>query len=209
MKLLSRKLSSREKVLLGILIGIVVVAVYYLLLFNPLSEQTTSLQAQAQDMENQLVALRAKSDQIAQMKTEIKTLQENGRADHYMPSYNAGSQELDFMHEVLSAQTKDYLISFTKSTRESEQIRRNFSLTFTSKDYATAQKIIDALEQSEIRCLVGDMTVVSNSKDNPNLLKGEVEVSCGATFYETMYEGKEDADLPEDANAKKKAAASE
>ena len=209
MKLLSRKLSGREKALLGVLVGIVVVAVYYLLLFTPLSDQTTSLQANAQDMETQLVALRAKSEQISKMESEMKVLQEDGRAEHYMPSYSASKAELNFMHEILSAQTKDYLITFTKSTREGDQIRRNFSLTFTSKDYATAQKIIDALEQSEIRCLIGDMTVVSNSKDNPNLLKGDVEVSCGATFYETMYEGKEDADLPEDANAKKNVAGSE
>jgi hypothetical protein len=131
-------------------------------------------------------------------------MEANGLAKTRMPSYNAGKEEVDFMNDTLK-DTIDYYIGFNDLTREGDQIRRNFSLQFKSANYKAAQKVLKKIEGSKIRCLIGDISVTPVESDQ-TISDGEVQVSCTATFYETLQGGKADKELPPDSLAAQEAA---
>ncbi len=197
MNILSREFSPREKVLLVVLGVIILAAVYYLVIFQPVTERTKAAEANAQDLETRLVALNAKVAQIQKMQKSIEEYTDNGHIISIMPSYNAGKQELVFLNSTLAA-SNDYYVGFTNITREGNQIRREFSLKFTVDRYSEAEDIMNVLEHSDLRCLISDFTVKPVEQE-AMLDNGEVEASCVATFYETMFGGVADAELPEDS----------
>jgi hypothetical protein len=194
--ILTRDFSPREKALLVVLGIIIIGALYYLLIFQPVNDGIATAKASADDLEIQLLKLDNTVAQIKNMQKSINSLDANGHIMSIMPSYNAGKQELDFLHTTLAA-SEDYYVGFKEITRQGDQIRREFELKFTVDEYSEAEDIINNLEHSELRCLISDFKVTTVEQKS-TIDKSEVEVSCTATFYETMYDGKEDAELPPD-----------
>lgn len=200
MKTFNREFTNREKVLLLVMVLIIIGAFYYLMVYEPVSRELEQARVAKLALEEELMVAETKAARIWNMQNEMKAAEERGLTHTYMPSYNASKQEIDFLHNVLSAKTVDYLVNFTQVTRSGNQIRRNFSLSFTVSDYKTAENIIKELEKCEIRCLVGDMSI---SSSGDTILSGDVNVGCVATFYETMYEGITDSELPTDSSQSK------
>ncbi len=195
----TREFSTREKALLVVLGLIIIAALYYLLIYQPVTESINRAENNAASLETQLVSLDTKVFQIKRMQQSIEEYANNGHIVSIMPSYNAGKQELVFLNSTLAA-SKDYYVGFTNITRERNQIRREFSLRFTVDSYSDAEDILNILEHSDLRCLISDFTVKPVEQDK-TVEDGEVEASCVATFYETMFGGVADAELPEDSAA--------
>ena len=199
MNILTRDFTKKEKILLLILGIVILASVYYLVVYSRVEDGIRSANDKVQDLETQLIVTQAQIDRINSMSDELASLKQAGFQVGYMPSYNAGKQELDFLHATL-ADTVDYFVNFTDLTREGDQIRREFSLQFTAKNYKQAENIIKQLENSDVRCLVGNVYAVPAEKDD-TLLDKTVSVSLTGTFYETMRDGVPDQELPEDENA--------
>lgn len=192
MKFLTRDFSTKEKVFLAFLLTIIIVAGYYLFVYRTVDDQINALRTQSQSLENQLTIATARVERIQNMSEQLG----NDVLRSYMPSYNSSKKELDFLNMTL-AETDDYLINFTTLTRNGDQINRGFSLQFTARNYDQAESIIKALEESEIRCLIGDYKI-NPIQGGEHLLKGKVQVALNGSFYETMYDGVADKELPED-----------
>ncbi len=192
MKFLTRDFSTKEKVFLAFLLTIIIVAGYYLFVYRTVDDQINALKSQSQSLENQLTIATARVERIQNMSEQLG----NDVLKSYMPSYNSSKKELDFLNMTL-AETDDYLINFTTLTRNGDQINRGFSLQFTARNFDQAESIIKALEESEIRCLIGDYKI-NPIQGGEYLLKGKVQVALNGSFYETMYDGVADKELPED-----------
>lgn len=192
MKILTKDFSTREKIFLASLLVIIIVAAYYLFVYRTVEDQITALRSQRSALENQLAISTAQVERLKAMSEQMG----NDTLRSYMPSYNSSKKELDFLNETLAG-TEDYLINFTYLTRNGDQINRGFGLQFNAKDYAQAESIIKAIEDSEIRCLIGDYMIKPIEKEK-HLLSGKVQVSLNGSFYETMYDGVADKELPED-----------
>ena len=199
MDMLERKFTSKEIGMLSFFGIVLLGALYFVLVDQPIRSGMKTARQEIESLHVERDAVEMKVAEIKEMEAELKRLEEGGAEVSLMPSYNAGSEELDFLHRVLGT-ASDYFIDFTDITREGDQIRRNFSLQFRTPNYGDAKEIIKNLENSEIRCLVGDLSVVPIDNER-NILSGPVQVSAMATFYETMHGGKEDAELPEDSLA--------
>ncbi len=197
MNILTRDFTKNEKILLVILGIVILVSLYYLLIFIPVNDGIAMAKTSSSDLETQLVTLDDQVEQIKAMQQSVNDYTTNGHVISMMPSYNAGKQELDFLNTTL-AESQDYYVGFTNITREGNQIRREFSMKFKVEDYAQAEEIIYTLEHSEIRCLISDFSV-NSVEQGETVITGEVEVSCSATFYETMYDGIVDSELPADS----------
>ncbi len=197
MNILTRKFSTREKILLAVLVIIIVAALYYMFIYQPLTASLNNSKSNAQALEQQLVALDIKVEQIKNMQKSIEEYADNGHIVSIMPSYNAGKQELVFLNSTLAA-SEDYYVGFTNITRQGNQIRREFSLKFTVDRYSDAENIINILEHSDLRCLISDFSVKPVEQDG-RVETDEVEANCVATFYETMFGGVADAELPPDS----------
>ena len=195
---LNKELTLTEKVLLVILGLVIIGAIYYLFVFTPIEDGIRSAISEQQALESELAVTKARLNKIEKITKELSS--DNRSAASYMPSYNAGKEEIDFLHNLLGGAT-DYSISFTDLTREGDLIRRDFLMSFTTNSFKKAESIITELENSEIRCLVGDVSVSPVFRES-NLQDGEVIVNLGGTFYETMHDGKADKELPEDSAKK-------
>ena len=192
MKILTKDFSTREKIFLASLLVIIIVAAYYLFVYRTVEDQITALRSQRSALENQLAISTAQVERLKAMSEQMG----NDTLRSYMPSYNSSKKELDFLNETLAG-TEDHLINFTYLTRNGDQINRGFGLQFNAKDYAQAESIIKAIEDSEIRCLIGDY-MIKPIETEKHLLSGKVQVSLNGSFYETMYDGVADKELPED-----------
>ena len=202
MKILSRDFSRGEKIILVILAFVLVGLVYYQFVDKAVRESIEKANAEAEAIKVELTGVNAKIKRMEEMQAELESIQANPNAS-YMGSYNNSKEELAFLNDVLSS-TLQYSISFSNVTRDGDQIRRNFSLKFTTSDYAGMEKIMKQLCDGKLRCLINDISY-STTRYNYSAAEREkygvdwyerVNINCTATFFETMVGGTEDAGLP-------------
>lgn len=191
MSILSREFTTREKVFLIILLLVIFGLGYYRFLDVPIRSRIASAEADRDAAQAELTVLEA---QLARMQAMQDELDENELGGSYLASYNNRVAEIRLLNEIL-ADTVEYTISFSDVTRSGDLIRRGITLQFTAPDFETMQKVIDALCDSEYRCLVGNIRCSMNDRD------GTVKVDATATFFETMVDGVPDDGLPVDEEA--------
>ena len=196
---LGRVFNKKEGVILAILVILILGWVYYLTVDVPVRSGIREARQETEALETEAMAAEARVENVRYMLANREAQGEDGYSDSYIPSYNASNAELDFLNDTLS-HAEDYYIGFSNLTREGDLIRRSFSLQYRASSYEAAMRILKQVEDSENRCLISDYSVTP-AEDSASILSGKVQVSCQATFYETMFEGKEDADLPEDPTA--------
>ena len=208
MKILTRGFSKKEKILLAVLAVILVALCYYHFVYQSSKEAIEQAQAEQESQTTEIQILSAQLSRLQDMEAELEETKAEGKAS-YMPSYNAKKAELQFLNSVLQ-KSDEYNITFTELTRNSEQIRRSFTLEFTAKNYAAAEALIEELYQSENRCLIKDIVIngkKNNNKTGADITENTVKCNLTATFYETMYGGTADSALPEDLDKKAEAEA--
>ena len=192
MKVMSRDFTRTEKILLVLLAVILVGLVYYRFVYVLVNDSVSSSNSEAQALQTEISAAESRVLHLKSLQSEMDTMEEEGSMS-YMPSYNNSKAEIAFLNDVL-ASTDKYSISFADVARSGDQIRRSFTLQYTTASYKTAQKILESLCQSRDRCLVGDIRCTITET-------GVTTVNAAATFYETMVGGTADAGLPADTAA--------
>ena len=202
MKILSRDFTRAEKIILVILALVLVGLAYYQFVYKMVAESIQKAHAEAEAIRVEMTGVNAKIQRMEEMQAELESIQSNPNAS-YMGSYNNSKEELAFLNDVLGGALQ-YNITFSNVTRDGDQIRRNFSLQFTTEDYASMERIISRLCDGKLRCLINDISY-SVSRYNYSAADRErygvdwyerVTVNCTATFFETMVGGVEDAGLP-------------
>ena len=198
MKLMSRNFSKKEKALLLILIVVLIALGYYQFFYVPTTQEIENNRTEQAALQSELTGINTKIASLTRMKEELDSIDVNKRS--YMPSYNASKQEMQFLDSIL-ANTVRYSISFPTVTRNGDQVRRNFSLSFAVNSYDEAQSIVTALASSKLRCMLSDIKYSVNLywlRDDYDRRYGDayLSVSMSATFYETMVEGTPDSGLP-------------
>ena len=202
MKRLSRDFTRGEKALLLLLALILVGMAYYFVVDRPVRTALESAKAEKEALVTELTALQGRLARMEKMQAELEALQANPEMSH-MGSYNNSKAELDFLNELLD-ETDEYTVSFTGVTRDGDQVRRNFNLKFTVKDYTTAERLLKKIYSCDLRCLLNDISYTRtrtyyNTTDRLRYARDyyeRVNVTATATFYETMVGGTADAGLP-------------
>ena len=201
MKILSRDFTRAEKIILVILALVLVGLAYYQFVYKMVAESIEKAHAEAEAIRVEMTGVNAKIQRMEEMQAELETIQSNPRARQRRPI--SGREELAFLNDVLSGALQ-YTITFSNVTRDGDQIRRNFSLQFTTEDFSSMERIISRLCDGRLRCLINDISY-SVSRYNYSAADRErygvdwyerVNVNCTATFFETMVGGVEDAGLP-------------
>ena len=194
MSVLSRDFSTREKVILLILLLFLVGFAYYQFVDKPVRESLAAAEAETEKLQTELTSVRNRIATLQRMRDEIDDVTSGG-LNSYMPSYNNSREELRLLNDILS-RTTQYTITFTGLTRSGDQIRRNFTLQFTASDYDVMRAVIGDLTGSEMRCLIGDLRCSLVTDRYRDWVDGVISVNCSAVFYETMVGGEPDAGLP-------------
>lgn len=202
MKLLTREFTKREKILILALAVILVLLAYYRFVHIPVGEAISTATITQYQLQDEEVIAQTKAQKAMAQSSEMNALKSLDSIG-VMPSYNGSKEELALLNMVLAG-TDDYSVNFTTITREGNQIRRNFELSYVTPDFASAEMILANLENGGYRMLIDDVVMTTNDRRT-----GEpgINVSLNATFYETMVGGTPDAGLPEDSAAKEEASA--
>ena len=193
MKALSRSFTLKEKILLLLLSLILVALAYYQFVDQPVRSALAQAQAEADSLSMELTAVTAKLTTMRNMRAELDDVTAGGKASE-MGSYNNSKAEIAMLNDVLS-EALQYSITFANVTRSEDQIRRNFSLQLTASSYESMEHIINSINESHYRCLIGDLQC--RAFRDKYVLDGNLSVNATATFYETMVGGTPDAGLPE------------
>lgn len=197
MEAVKRFLKKRGWMLISVAAVIALVVLYILFVDRPIRSGMETVEKVTPLLETEAERVTRELTELHRMQSELEKIQTGEEEESYMPSYNSSKEELDFLNQTLSW-AEDYYIGFDQVTRTGDQIRRGFSLQFKTSNFASAVSILNDIEQGENRCLVGDVSFSPTEKGG-SLMDGGVQVSCSATFYETVVGGTEDAELPEDS----------
>ena len=190
MRFMSREFKNSEKLLLAFLAMILIGLFYYRFIDIPVRDAITSAEADNALIQSEMDMLEIRIMQLRGIRDNLTEMEESGELT-YMPSYNSSKAEVAFLNEIL-ADTIVYTITFADVSRIGNQIRRNFTLQFQTRNYDEARRVMARLSNGKYRCLVGDIRC-SMDKDKA------VTINTTATFYETMVGGTPDAALPLDA----------
>ncbi len=206
---LSREFTTGEKILLLILAIIILALVYYRFFYIPCQNAIMEARSQKTALQSDLNVAQIKERQLKKMKEELDSIGELSETSS-MPSYNNSKAELEELNAILES-AKDYSIKFTGLTKDGDQIRRNFALTFVTDTRNEARDILTKLAGSEFRCLLGDLQFDQQLQRLANDQTAKYvrsiddvryavsfQVTTTATYYETMYDGTPDAGLPAD-----------
>ena len=193
MKVLSRDFTLKEKLLL-LLLGLILVGLaYFQFVDRPVREALQIAHSEADALSIELSTVEAKLARMRRMRAELDDVTAGGTASE-MGSYNNSKAEIAMLNDVLS-EALQYSITFENVTRAGDQIRRNFTLQLTTDSYETMEHIINQINASHYRCLIGDLRCSATQEND--VLEGNITVSATATFFETMVGGTPDAGLPE------------
>jgi len=192
MKIMSRDFSKTEKALIIILIIVLVGLAYYYFVDRTVRDSIASAKSEEEMLQTEIDAVEQRLLYLQNKQNSMDQLEADGNLS-WMNSYNNSKAEVAFLNDILG-NTANYAISFSDVTRTGDQIRRMFTLQYTTKNYKEAQDIMEKLCNGENRCLVGDVRCTVNAD-------GEVTMNQSATFYETMVGGTVDAALPKDSAA--------
>ena len=193
MKVFSRAFTLREKVLLMVLCLLLLGVFYVQCVDMPVREGIAAAEEERASLETELMVVEAKLARMDKMEHEMGRYAAQGQIG-IMGSYNNSKAEVKMLNDILE-KANTYAITFTDVTRDGDQVRRNFTLRFTAKNYETAAQIIAQLSNGQYRCLLGNVVCESDSNYH-NLERGAVIVNLSATFFETMVGGTVDAGLP-------------
>ena len=189
MKVLSRDFTTREKVLLLVLVILILVLAYVQFVDRPVRNGIEEARAEAQVLTAERDAINALVGRLDNMQQEMDEIDASGRKG-VMGSYNNSKAELDILNDILK-DTESYSVALSGVTRAGDQIRRGFDLQFTVKNYASVKSVLTLLSESPYRCLIGDTAMKEEGEG--------YSVVTTVTFYETMVGGTPDEGLPEDS----------
>ena len=188
---LSRQFTRREKVLMGILAVLVLIALYLFLVDRPVKAQLESIQTQSDDLELQIIVLQATNERIQQMQAELDAVmsQPNTAA---IPKYDNLEQVMAFLDTVL-ASSDEYNLSFEgiSADEDSTILRRTMSLSFRCGSYELARAMVVKLQDCPYRCLMGNLNMTAilpegvPAESAPPLDQAALSVSLTMTFYES------------------------
>ena len=191
MRNLNREFTLRENIILIALAVILLAIGYYYLVHRPVRTAVEQARIDIDELtaENEILDARIALLEQMSAETDDPTAARLG----YMASYNNSEEELRLLNDILR-DTIEYTVTFSGVTRSGDLVRRSFTLHFLAEDYAAMKQVLEQLNGSGLRCLIGTLRCSTTpSDDHPDA----VTADASAIFYETMAGGTADLALPE------------
>ena len=199
MKSVTRNFTGKEKIIIALMLIILLFLAYNQFVDKPIKQSIADEQEEQKLLQAQIDGVNKKVLALQQMQDELDALSSTGETPPEMRPYNAKREERYFIASVLKS-TKRWNISFSDCTRSGDQIRRQFTVTFTTETYKKMEWFLMQLNKCPYRCIINKARCsIQNSRSLEGTEEPEVVVTLTATFFETMVGGTPDADLPADS----------
>ena len=152
-----KKMTAREKMLLGILIALVLFCVYYFFFLVPTSAEIDYCKNELLSVEDQIIVADATAEKKKMMEAELDAIfsGEMGNVKE-LPAYDNSHNVMNKLSAIMAG-TKQYDISFASVEEEDSTVRRNVSLSFECASYAEVKQILTQINDSDYRCVFKDL----------------------------------------------------
>ena len=196
---LSKKFTRREIVLLIVLSLLVILALYYFAVQQPVADTGDELDQQITGLEDEMIMLEAKQQRRADMLAELEDLRANSSTIAEIPSSDNLRNIMAYLDMVLAG-TRNYELS-SKGIEYDEDTpggisRRRLALSFVSDSYTAAKAAVARIQDCPYLCHINtmDMTPFNAEKLTAaqlaewalSLENRPVQVSVEVTFYERL-----------------------
>ncbi len=163
---MDRAFTTREKVLMVILALIILASAYYLLVFAPSKDAIVSSQSQVSQLESELTIQQAKAIQVSNMQNELDQKKSSGEQAKETLSYDASPVIMRELNNIMAG-TKTYTLSFAdaEESEDGNAIRCSVGVSFSTKNYASAKRVVDELVNNKYTSLVTDFAITTSDDD--------------------------------------------
>ncbi len=187
MKIMSRDFTRAEKFLILVLVLVLLGLAYYYFVDRQVRDAIASAESEAEMLQSQIDTTEERLVYLRSIQQKMDKLEEEGNLV-WMPSYNNSKAEVAFLNDLLE-ETLNYSVSFSNVSRVGDQIRRSFTLQYTTEDFEEAIDLMYELCNGENRCIVSDVRCSISTDETTT-------INQSATFFETMVGGTPDSALP-------------
>lgn len=180
--ILNRSFSTRETVLILVLVTLLVVASYYFLVVRNVADTLAANSEKLSEIELNIGVQEAYAADRARMEAELAQLGANESLPE-VATYDNIRNELDELNALLSSATT-YNLSFGQPTLDDQLVRRPVTVSFTVPDYADALNVVRQLENGKYRCQITDISCVGDLLANGSV--SSVSATLSVTYLETI-----------------------
>lgn len=177
---MNRRLTTRESVLLAILLIIAICLGYFKLILEPINEDIERYDSDADTEEMEITTFTPRLQKLRDMEKELDEIRSDGTALP-IPSFDNSGELMQELHSILN-DTYDYSLNFGNaySPEKDYIIRRPVSLSFTTDTYEEARAIFDAIHDSDNLNQVSKMDIISTKDKDEEKIKTTLNI----TFFE-------------------------
>lgn len=181
---MKKTVSTKDTILIVLLLIIVIGVVYYLAFLKPLQAEINSVQLQSQELDSEIALASARVGALQEKKAEVEEIlaQPASKITEIAP-YDNSAEVLDRLNSVLK-RSDTYNLSFADpNTDDNGIVRRVVNLSFTAKSYSQAKSILSNLSGWNYRSQMGNLNV---SAKEDSIKEGSVSVTAAITFFESV-----------------------
>lgn len=175
---MKRQLSSRELILIGMLLVLVLVGGYVMLFYMPMNAELERLEQEQASCEDQLLVAQVQVEDKHRMERELEEIFAADPNPLGIAPYDNLQPVMFELNGILQS-TPEYSLSFGTVDTEESIIRRRIQLTYTSGSYESAKQVLQRLHDSAYRCMLDDVSIAVEEQDD-----GGVSVNASLVFFE-------------------------
>ncbi len=173
--------SSRKKALLILLVLVAAVALYILAYRKPMERKLEDVQRQISAAQDELTIYQARLAKQERMQAELDAIFAENENPPAMTMYDNSRNVMSQLSRIITPVTSDYSVSFATVDTEPQVVRRHISVSFSAGGYEAARDILQALHDSEYRCMIDHFRLDIEQRQHA---AGKVSASAQITYFE-------------------------
>lgn len=157
--MLSREFTKKEKILLVVCLLLALGVIYYQLVYRGVQSQMANYSTA--DLEAEIEVEQTKATQISNM---LATIEKNkDRETGELMVYNNLANEISLVGDVMEKRSEQVTLNWSTPVLNGTTVRRDVSVSFTTRRYTYLKQIINAFNHCAYRCVIRDLSVTDNS----------------------------------------------
>lgn len=181
--MLSRRFTSRERIMMLVLALVLAAALYLIAVHNPVRNSIVEAQAERVTLQTELDSQQKLAERLAEMQAALDEVASSSEAWAITPDYDNVRNVVKLLNTAL-ANASGFDLRFAPVTFDESFAVREISMVFTTESYRVAADVIKEIANGPYSCDVGVLRIDSVNSDAENIMQGELTISMTVTYYE-------------------------
>ena len=171
---MKRKLTTREWMLLGVLVILAVVVAYIMLFRTPTINARDAALAEAESCRQQTETAQVRLEEKRRMERELDEIFARNPNPLGLAEYDNLQPVMVELNQILM-DTQNYSLNFATVNTDDRLVRREISVDFTCNSYADARNVLKYLHDSSYRCMLNNVNInLGQSYDGSTSVNGSI-----------------------------------